>query len=332
MKHRIDPKIDCVFKALLGSEENRNLLIHFLNAVLAEDLAAPIADVDILNPYNDKEFLDDKLSVVDVKAKDKAGRLYQVEIQLLAYKQLPARIVYTWCDIYSQQLQSGQDYGLLRPAYAVWLLAENLLPDEAGYAHEYKLRDGLGRVLAEHGGIHVLELKKFAADVVETERQRWLKFFKDGGQLDDAALPGWMNTDEMRQAMGTLNLFSEKERNYHEYQARQNYLREQRAIQAELLETREEIEQARMEKQAAMREKEAAMQEKEAAMQEKEAAMQEKQAAMQEKQAAMQEKQAAMQEKEAAVQEKEAIMQEKQAALEEIDRLKALLAQQHGAE
>jgi hypothetical protein len=33
MKHHIDSKIDCVFKALLGSEENRNLLIHFLNAV-----------------------------------------------------------------------------------------------------------------------------------------------------------------------------------------------------------------------------------------------------------------------------------------------------------
>ena len=30
MLHAIDPKIDCVFKALLGNEENRNLLIHFL--------------------------------------------------------------------------------------------------------------------------------------------------------------------------------------------------------------------------------------------------------------------------------------------------------------
>jgi len=68
MKHRIDPKIDCVFNALLGSEENRNLLIHFLNAILASELSAPIATVDILNPYNDREFLDDKLSIVDVKA------------------------------------------------------------------------------------------------------------------------------------------------------------------------------------------------------------------------------------------------------------------------
>jgi hypothetical protein len=34
MKHHIDPKIDCVFKALLGAEDNRNLLVHFLNAIL----------------------------------------------------------------------------------------------------------------------------------------------------------------------------------------------------------------------------------------------------------------------------------------------------------
>ncbi len=50
MRHAIDPKIDCVFKALLGSEENRNLLIHFLNAFLAPDLIEPLVWVEILNP------------------------------------------------------------------------------------------------------------------------------------------------------------------------------------------------------------------------------------------------------------------------------------------
>jgi hypothetical protein len=59
MQHAIDPKIDCVFKALLGSDENRNLLIHFLNAFLSQELSEPLVSVDILNPYNDKEFLSD---------------------------------------------------------------------------------------------------------------------------------------------------------------------------------------------------------------------------------------------------------------------------------
>ncbi len=49
MKHRIDPKIDCVFKALLGSVENRILLVHFLNAVLVDNLIAPITEAEILN-------------------------------------------------------------------------------------------------------------------------------------------------------------------------------------------------------------------------------------------------------------------------------------------
>ena len=40
----------------------------------------------------------------------------------------------TWADLYSQQLQSGQDYRELRPTYALWLLAENLLRDDGVYA------------------------------------------------------------------------------------------------------------------------------------------------------------------------------------------------------
>ena len=43
--------------------------------------------------------------------------------------------------------------------------------------------------------------------------------------------------------MNTLRQFSEKERDYHAYQARQNYLREQRAIQKEREEIQKELEQ-----------------------------------------------------------------------------------------
>ena len=58
-------------------------------------------------------------------------------------------------------------------------------------------------------------------------------FFKQGEALDDSALPPWMNTDNMRQAMKTLRQFSEKQKQYDIYQARQNYLREQSSINQE---------------------------------------------------------------------------------------------------
>ena len=61
--------------------------------------------------------------------------------------------------------------------------------------------------------------------------QVWLKFFKEGECLNDVALPDWMSTQEMKQAMHTLSTFSEKDREYFQYQARQEYIRVQRAIQ-----------------------------------------------------------------------------------------------------
>lgn len=233
MKHAIDPKIDCVFKAILGAENNRNLLIHFINAILDNDLAAPITQVEILNPYNDKEFLNNKLSIVDVKARDSDGHLYQIEIQLSSYAHLPARILYTWADIYSKQLQKGQPFHLLHPTYSIWLLAKNLLTGDSDYIHAFKIRDNKSRCLSPNCGILFLELEKFNTQQIENEQQRWLNFFKTGEQLNDQGLPDWMTTNEMRQAMSTLRQFSEKERDYHAYQARQNYLREQATIKKE---------------------------------------------------------------------------------------------------
>ena len=251
MDHPIDPKTDCVFKALLGAEDNRNLLIHFLNATLGRDLPSPVTQVDILNPYNEREFLTDKLSIVDVKARDAHARLYQAEIQLVTHRDLPARILYTWADLYSQQLQSGQDYDSLQPTYSIWLLGEDLLRGDPCYA---RLRDERDRCLLDHGGIYLFELNKFAAEQVETEEQRWLKFFKDGEHLNADHLPDWMQTPEMRQAMTTLKAFSDKERAYHAYQARQDFLRQQRSIQRELDDERTAQEAERQAKEAALTE------------------------------------------------------------------------------
>ncbi len=59
--------------------------------------------------------------------------------------------------------------------------------------------------------------------------------------------------------MSTLSQFSEKERDYHAYQARQNYLRQQRTIQHELDEERKAKEFERKEKEAERRAKEQAL-------------------------------------------------------------------------
>ena len=66
----INPLNDFAFLKTFGSQENREPLIGLLNAVLKPK--SPIADVTIQNPFNYKDFQDDKLSILDVKAVDAA--------------------------------------------------------------------------------------------------------------------------------------------------------------------------------------------------------------------------------------------------------------------
>ena len=256
LRHPIDPKVDCVFKALLGSRANQNLLIHFLNAVLGQELAAPVVSVTLLNPYNEREFLDDKLSIVDVKAQDQSGNYHQIEIQLLTTQSLAQRIVYGWTDLHSAQLEDGQDYVKLQPTYAIWLLGEKLWKDRDEAVHRFTLRDEQQRRLIPYGGIWVLELSKLAITEVHSEQDRWLKFFIEGERLSQTErLPEWMHTEEMRQAMQTIKRFSDKQRAYFAYQARQNYLRHERAQQKYLEAAQQQAETYQRQTEQALAEK-----------------------------------------------------------------------------
>jgi hypothetical protein len=77
--------------------------------------------------------------------------------------------------------------------------------------------------------------------------------------------------------MNTLRQFSEKEKNYFAYQARQDYIRQQNSIR---LDGERKVEQERAEKEAALLEKEAAIQREQAAIQREQQALAEKEAAL----------------------------------------------------
>ena len=67
----IKPTVDFAFKKIFGSPENVPVLIGLLNAILR--LANPIVHVEILNPFSYQEFAEDKLIVLDIRARDAAG-------------------------------------------------------------------------------------------------------------------------------------------------------------------------------------------------------------------------------------------------------------------
>jgi len=277
--------VDCVFKAILGAPENINLTLNFLNAIIKPGI--PIKQIEIQNPYNEKEFLSDKLTIVDIKAKDEQNNSYQIEVQLAVFSYLPERMLYTWSDIYQSQLTSGKNFKELKPVVSIWLLGDTLLNQSAEFHHHFQIYDSVKKVpLSDHCSIHLIELPKWQqkSDTLNNEDE-WLYFFQNAKNWDQ--LPNQLNTPEMRQAMEVLSMFSEKENEYHRYQSRRIALIEEATkkqlfeeaeqklikvakIEQENKQVKENLKQVKEENKQALKEKEQAQKERKQALEEKE--------------------------------------------------------------
>jgi len=258
MKHKINPTVDCVFKAILGSEENKNLLIHFLNAVL--EPASKIKEIVLNNPYNERKFVADKLTVVDVKATDEKKCHYQIEIQLALHAAISARMLYTWSRLYHSQISKGDNFSELKPVISIWILNESLFDNVADFHLPFVLYNQKNQlVLSDDIEIHLLQLPKWQSPQIETEKERWIYLFKEGKNVDVDVPPEALNTDEMRQAMEVLNRFSENQDDYLLYQSRLDAILLQNTLNSEMARVKRENEQVKKEKEQERKEKEQAI-------------------------------------------------------------------------
>ncbi|MCP4402254.1 MAG: Rpn family recombination-promoting nuclease/putative transposase, partial [bacterium] len=276
MKPHIDPKVDFAFKMLLGNEQHKGLLVHFLNAVLAHEPGIHIQTVNLLNPFNEREFENAKLSVVDVKARDDAGRWYQVEIQLLSHAGLISRILYTLCMLYHRQLEKGKAYTSLKPVIAIWILNEPLFDLQGVYHLPFKFWNQEHKLLfSEDLRIELLQLPKWPGpQEAHGELDRWFCLFREGEEADTENLPDLLQSDEMKEAVQVLQQISESQREYFIYQQRLDALSLEATNQAEMERIEREVEEAKRREEEAKRREEEAKQRAEKAKQHEEEAKQ----------------------------------------------------------
>ncbi len=88
-----DPKIDSVFKRIFGSEPNKPLLAELLNALLELEGDQRVAVLTYLSPEERVPVAELKLTNVDVRCRDHAGREYLVQMQILNVEAFEKRVV-----------------------------------------------------------------------------------------------------------------------------------------------------------------------------------------------------------------------------------------------
>jgi len=217
------------FKKTFGTVENKPALISLLNAIL--DLEPPIVDVTIENPYNHQDFLDDKLSILDIKAIDASQAVYSVEMQLTIHDGLVQRIVFYGCELYADQLRSSDDYTELVPVYSICIANGILWKDAKNVHHAFQLTDkASGRVLDATIQIHTIELPRYnlaEADLTTASTlDRWLYWLLHAHEYEPATLPKLFPETAMQLATQTITRIAEMTEDKTMYDAREKAIRD----------------------------------------------------------------------------------------------------------
>ena len=212
-KKFLDPKYDSAFKKIFGSEQNKDLLIHFLNDVLILEEDRHIQDISFLPPVQDIDIAIQKQSIVDVLCKDDKGDQYIVEMQYAPMQGFQERALHYASKAYGGQMLKG-DYQYKDLKKIIFLAITNhiLFPDEPLYKgrhlilHETSLKNYLKGMV-----FYFFELPKFKMKIGEltTLEEKWLYFLKHASETSDADVPKISGSDHIiDQAYEALNRFS----------------------------------------------------------------------------------------------------------------------------
>jgi predicted transposase/invertase (TIGR01784 family) len=151
-------KLDVIFKAMFGRQENENLLADFLSQMLEiprESIHKIIMDNVELLPDN----YADKFSRVDLKMQVDE-KVVNVEMQICDESNFRERTLYYWSKIYSSELKSGEDYSKLRETICINIVNFNLFDCTEFHSHFKIIEKNRHEVLTDKFAIHFFELKK----------------------------------------------------------------------------------------------------------------------------------------------------------------------------
>ncbi len=225
---------DIMVRVLLGQEDNLPLLKDFINSVLTDRGLPPVSYLELKNPVNLRTIFNEKETVLDVKAKDQSGKIYDIEIQSIGNREFIQRSLYYWAKLYSSQLKEGHQYKKLNPVICINLLDFVLFPEKPDPAfhscHMISDMDDSETILTDHLQIHYIELPKIHPNPLEVPSDRlrkWAWYFREEGIWEEEDMKIILKEDPIFQkAHDTFNNFTANDEYMELYEARMKYERD----------------------------------------------------------------------------------------------------------
>lgn len=184
---------DIIFKIVFAKDENKRILMALLNAILGYSGQTAIVEITILNPNIDKETVKEKHSILDIKAVDGQGRLFNIEVQLKPAKDYIVRTVYYLSKLFGDQLEAGGRYQDLATTIGISITDFKLFDNTPDLHNTFRLLNVKSSVeLTDKLELHYIELIKYDKDKPYKEMtkfEKWLYLLKFSELYQDRLAP-----------------------------------------------------------------------------------------------------------------------------------------------
>ena len=222
----MNPKIDYVFKRIFGHKGNESITASFLSSILNQNITDVVLESSSTLP---KDMLDDKVGILDIKAKINNTVNCDIEMQIVDEKNVEKRITFYVSKMYSQTITEGQDYSELEKCIAILITDYKIssLKSLKKYMTKWNIReeDHGNHILTDDIEIVIIELPKVEKYKKGLALDHWVEFIKNPKVIN-------MSNKEIKKAKDVLEQISQDETERHLAELRLKHIRDQKAIEA----------------------------------------------------------------------------------------------------
>ena len=227
MTSRINPKNDFVFQRIFGREENKDILLSFLNAVLKTSWEKKLTDIEILKSNLDKERIGEKNAILDICARTAEGMQINIEVQLANKYNMEKRTLYYWSRLYCSQLPSGENYRNMKKTITINILDFEYINIDYFHSVFHIREDKTNYLLTDVFEVHFIELPKLYKENADVEDPLvdWMLFLK--GVSDETLEVLAMKEPAIKKAWTVLEILSMDEEAMRLYELREKALHDE---------------------------------------------------------------------------------------------------------
>lgn len=187
-----------------------------------------IQQIDILNPIQPGDVIDEKSCILDVKLLFNNNQIINIEMQVSREGDWVERSLVYLCRIVSQQLKPGEAYGNLMETIHIGILDFTLFEEHQEFYSRYLLKDErTGHIYTGKFALAVVELNqigKATEDDINSGLRDWAKLFK-ARTWEEIKMLAQQN-ECMKSAAVTLKELTAEEKIQEQCEARERYERD----------------------------------------------------------------------------------------------------------